>query len=586
ILSRAALATAPFPLPSEPARLSQYWLIKKEAGDKPSLPLAAFQIFALDVYDDFIGLLDEEDASSLPQNKEEIIRRVGVQKFIRNLKNLFRTKPFIAKEMLKKLRRTDAANMAVEKKRLLTAFIKTYQDPDSRYLNFYGPVGTVDTIPYFKVIDGGGKSSSIVQSTDLKGKTVFIGPTELRSESKDRFHTVFGEIRGVEIAATAFANLLEVMPVQPTGLFASILIVFLWGVAIGFLCFRFPTLIAVMGVVGLSLFYLITVQYRFINSGSWYPLLIPLFVQAPLAFFGTVLWKSFHISKERQNITKAVGYYLPDDVVEQLAENMADIQTGGQIVYGTCLSTDAEQYTAISETMDPKALSSFMNKYYEAVFEPVKQRKGIVSDVVGDSMLAIWATALPDASLRNEACHAALEISRSVHKFNLSSNTGQLPTRIGLHSGNMVLGNIGAIDHYEYRPVGEIVSTVSRIESLNKYLGTRILASEEVLHHLDGFLTRELGNFLLVGKSKPISIYELICRIEESDSQKKILCNLFPEALNAYKRQSWDEAIRILSESVKTCKEDGPSLFYLKICEQYRKNPPETWDGVFRLDKK
>ena len=87
-----------------------------------------------------------------------------------------------------------------------------------------------------------------------------------------------------------------------------------------------------------------------------------------------------------------------------------------------------------------------------------------------------------------------------------------MPTRIGLHSGRMVLGHVGAMDHYEYRAVGDIVNTAARIEGLNKRFRTRILASDDVLVGLDDFLTRRLGTFVLAGKSKPLVIHELICR--------------------------------------------------------------------------
>ncbi len=202
-------------------------------------------------------------------------------------------------------------------------------------------------------------------------------------------------------------------------------------------------------------------------------------------------------------------------------------------------------------------------------------------------MLAIWATAHPDAALRNQACLAALDIGSAVHRFKQSSDTLQLPTRIGLHSGHMSLGTIGAIDHYEYRAVGDIVNTASRIEGLNRYLGTRILVSEEVLYDLDGFLTRECGKFLLVGKSQPIVVHELICRKEESNEQQRRLFAMFAEALSAYRRQTWEEAIQIFHKAMKTYTEDGPSIFYSKLCEEYKENPPgELWDGVVDMERK
>jgi adenylate cyclase len=228
-----------------------------------------------------------------------------------------------------------------------------------------------------------------------------------------------------------------------------------------------------------------------------------------------------------------------------------------------------------------------MNRYYEAIFQPVMQHGGIVSDVVGDSMLSIWATGAPDAALRNQACLAALEIATAVRRFNQASAVFQLPTRIGLHSGRMVLGNIGAVDHYEYRAVGDVVNSASRLEGLNKYLGTRILVSKEVLHELDGFLTRRLGEFLLAGKTRPILVHELICRLQESEEKQKALCAIFDEALSFYRNRSWDKAIEKFYECTKMYGKDGPSAYYAKLCKKYKENPPEEmWNGIVSLNKK
>ena len=114
--------------------------------------------------------------------------------------------------------------------------------------------------------------------------------------------------------------------------------------------------------------------------------------------------------------------------------------------------------------MEPAELGALMNRYYGVLFEPVKRHGGLVQDVVGDSMLAIWATTEPDASLRSRACLAALDIASAVDRFNATSGRFALPTRIGLHSGRLLLGSVGAIDHYEYRAVGDIVNTATRLE--------------------------------------------------------------------------------------------------------------------------
>jgi len=595
-LARSAVALAPFPLPKVPVKVSQYWMFKTGAGDTPTLPVVVFQIFALDVYDEFVRLLGRvspSQADRLPHDKDLIMSSKGVENLIRVLRNIFEKNPLIAKKMLDEVQNSNSFSDDIKRRQVLKSLIRMYQGDKSRYLNFYGPPCTVTTVSYHQLLQPLDKSTVIQEQLDLDGKAVFVGLSRrLWPEQKDGFHTVFSQasgldISGVEIAASAFANLLEDMSVQPLDFRAHLAFIFLWGVMLGIVCFFLPTAIAAFSMIGLSLLYLAAAHYQFKYTGSWYPLVIPMFFQAPAAYFGTVLWKYFEVNKERQNIRKAFGYYLPDKVVDRLAKNMAYIKSSNHMVYGTCLFTDAGNYTTLSENMEPKELSSFMNKYWEALFEPVKLHKGVVSDVVGDSMLAIWATAQPDSSLRTEACLTALDIAGAVQKFNQSHDNLKLPTRIGLHSGYMLLGNIGAINHYEYTPIGDIVNTASRIEGLNKYLSTRIVLSEEVLYQLDGFLTRELGKFLLVGKTKPVVVYELICRIGESSEQQRRLCVIFNIALNAFRRQSWEEAIKGFNESMEIHGEDGPSIFYLELCEKYRENPPgETWDGLVSLDLK
>jgi adenylate cyclase len=592
--AQSALALAPFPLPKVPVKVSQYWTFKTEAGDAPTLPITAFQIFALKVYDEFFRLLEKvapSKAEKLLYDQDAIIKNRWVEESILILRDLFKENPLIGKKMIEEIQNSKVLD--VKKKKILKSLVKIYQGPQSRYLNFYGPSGTIETVSYYQLLQHHEKSVVKQRPLDLRGKAVFVGLSEnFRFEQKDGFYTVFSQssgldISGVEIAASAFANLLEDKPVQPMVFPAHHATIFFWGILLGILCFFIPPLIAAFSVISLSILYIGVALSQFNHAGIWCPVVIPLFFQVPVAFFGIILWKFFETSRERQNIRRAFEYYLPEKVVGRLAKNLGDIKTNIQTVYGTCLFTDAEQYTSLSEDMDPKKLTNFMNKYYEAVFQPVSKYEGFVSDIKGDSMLSIWATSNPDAALRKNACLAALDISSVAQQFKQDFDAFHLPTRIGLHSGYISLGNIGAIDHYEYRPVGDIVNTASRIEKLNKYLGTRILISEEVLHQIEGFLTRKLGEFIFVGKSKPVTVYELISRTEESIEQQRNLCAIFTEGLNAYYEQSWEEAIKSFYESSKINRQDGPSAFYLHLCEKYKVNPPgEVWDGWVRLRNK
>jgi adenylate cyclase len=345
--------------------------------------------------------------------------------------------------------------------------------------------------------------------------------------------------------------------VKPISLHYYILMILLWSTLMGIFCRISPMIVAALGAVGLSVLYLVAAQYQFKTNNIWSPIIIPLFIQTPFAFLGAVVWNYVDTNKERQKIRKALEYHLPKNVVDQLATNIAQIKTSGEVVHGICLTTDAEHYTTLSETMDPQELASFMNRYYEAIFKPTRHHGGVVSDIIGDSMMALWVASRPETSPKDKACFAAVDIQKSMQQFNQSSGAVQVNTRIGLHSGHISLGHIGAIDHYEYRPVGDIVNTASRIEGLNKHLGTRVLVSEEVIHQLDSVLTRQVGQFRLKGKAKPITIYELMCRIEESDEKQRGACAIFAEAMGAFRRQAWDEAMENSISASKIVEKTG-----------------------------
>jgi adenylate cyclase len=135
--------------------------------------------------------------------------------------------------------------------------------------------------------------------------------------------------------------------------------------------------------------------------------------------------------------------------------------------------------------------------------------------------------------------------------------------------------------------MGDIVNTASRIEGMNKHLGTRVLVSSEVVEQLGGLLTRELGSFRLKGKTKPIGIHELICRLDDADGKQREGCRVFAEALAAFRGQVWDEAMEKFRRSTEHFAEDEPSRFYTRLCEQYKNRPPgEAWDGVVNMDAK
>ncbi len=594
-LERSAAASAPFPLPKVPVKVSRSWTFRTGAGDTLTLPVVAFQIYAMPVYDEFLRLLEKENpscAGKLPRNKDAILAQGGIEKTVHTLRDYFEKDTACAEKMIAEVESSSFVSTDREKRHQLLSLIHMYLSGNSRYLNFYGPPRTITTVPYYLALKLGDERHAGDSPVDVNGKAVFVGSSEyLQQEQRDGFHTVYTQpdgldLSGVEIAATAFANFLEDLPIRPQSFRAHFATILLWGLAIGVLCRMLTPAFAAAATSGLCLLYLLVARYLF-SSGYWYPVIVPAFIQAPIALSAGVIWKYLDVKKERHNIRQAFQHYLPNDVVDRLAKKVADLKAGDQLVYGTCLATDAEQYTSLSETLDPQELGRFMNRYYEMVFDPVKRHRGAVSNVIGDSMLAIWVSTNPETSQRNRACLAALDIAAAIQKADGPAAAVKLPTRIGLHSGRIMLGSIGAGDHYEYRPVGDIVNTTTRIEGLNKHLGTRILVTDEVVGKLDGFLTREMGAFRLVGKSIPVVVHELLCRKEETDERTIGLCGKFAQGLVLFRQRSFEKAMEKFREADEYAGEDGPSEFYLRLCEKYGGNPPgESWDGVVQIEQK
>jgi adenylate cyclase len=256
-------------------------------------------------------------------------------------------------------------------------------------------------------------------------------------------------------------------------------------------------------------------------------------------------------------------------------------------MYGTCLYSDAEHYTRLSEDLAPEALAELMNRYYESLFTPVRQQQGIISDIVGDAMLAIWAAHTPEQAMRRNALEAAWRIDTSLNRRSPEESPRFPATRLGLHSGEIMLGSIGAVDHYEYRAVGDIVNSASRIQELNKTLGTRVLLSAQVLDGIDSFLTREVGTFLLRGKTRPLVIHELIGRRDVDDLASVTQGHeLFAEALLAFRQANWETAVKLFTRLVESRDDDGVSRFYLDLARRYLATPPGgEWHGVIRLDR-
>ncbi|MGH8480098.1 MAG: CHASE2 domain-containing protein [Gammaproteobacteria bacterium] len=591
-LAAAALGTAPFPLPKVPVRLSRFWAFSPEegepGGDKACLPTLALLAHAAPFFDDLLRLVSETTLEIGAGVPEGLARRDSLAELSLGLRRLLSSHP----DLMDRLRARAAALSSREAGRALNSVIAAYGGPASATVNFYGPPRTVTSLSYHCALGVDCDLTDAGLRDLVRGKAVFVGFSEwVQMEQRDIFYTHYSQedgtdLSGVEIAATVFANLREGNTIQTPGIAAHATLIASLGLVLGAVARRLGPATMLPVAAAAMLLYVAAAYYAFSIHHLWLPLIIPLFVQGPIAIGGGLYWGFRDTRREREQLQKAFGYYLPPAVVADLCGEAGGIPTASRDAYAVCLFSDAERYTTVAEGLSPKALHALLNRYYDALFEPVRRHGGFVSDVVGDAMLALWATAGPDPATRVEACRAALEIMAG----SPGGSGPCLPTRIGLHCGEVVLGNVGAGEHFEYRAVGDIVNTTQRIEDLNKRLGTRVLASAEVVEGLAGglgaVLVREIGCFCLIGKSRPLTVHQLwLPGAEAADLCERRRAG-FAAGLAAFRIQDFGQAGRIFEALLQELGEDGPARFYLALCERYRRTRPAgPWDGTVYLDE-
>jgi adenylate cyclase len=365
-----------------------------------------------------------------------------------------------------------------------------------------------------------------------------VGYGELQQlEQVEHFATAMSsasgpDLSGVEIAATAFANLLRGESIRELSLVHSLAIVFLAGFLSTVLCQRLGyraalalTLVALVAYGGIAML-------EFAGAALRLPIVLPMLVAAPTGMLASFTWQYWTARRQRERLRRAFAYFVPRDVVSRIEHNAEDIGRSAEALECACVATDAANYTPLAETMSPERLTEFLNQYYEALFGGVANGGGFVSDVVGDAMLAIWPGRAPDTRLR--MLNALLEMRDAAERFNERLAGNRLVTRFGVDWGRVALTTVGAGTHYEYRAVGDAVNTAARIQELNKKLGTRVLISQPALGEATSdFLLRDLGRFWLRGKTNPVHVFELLGRRALATGEQLDLCTAFAAAMAA-----------------------------------------------------
>jgi adenylate cyclase len=473
------------------------------------------------------------------------------------------------------------------------------EDPAARFvrrwINYYGPARTIESLSYYRAVmeDGG------VPPGYFKDRVVFVGGrSQLGSSAKkllDEFSTPWSRFHaraympGVEIHATTFLNLLHHDWLGRLPVRIELWTVLLLGLALGALRWLQPRHVGLLaGGLAIIIFGAsCLLQWR---AHLWWNWAVPVIVQIPLGAVLAIAARYYLEEKRKRQLRTAFGFYLSPELVGEIAEHDFALTPGGKMVEATVLFTDLEGFTTLSEKLgDPTRLGKELTDYFTRTTNEILAEKGTVIKFIGDAVFAAWGAPLPQPDHAERAVRAAWKMSQvsemdvAIAQADGTTDTVHVRTRIGIHTGKALAGNLGSAHRFDYTLIGDAVNFASRLEGANKYTGTTILLSDDTAKLVGGkFLLRRLGAFKVMGKATSVVIHELL---GDNPSARPPWLDTFETALAAWTAGDL-AAARDGFEAVKSAKggADGPSEFYLSRVGTATISP--FWKGEVALERK
>lgn len=423
----------------------------------------------------------------------------------------------------------------------------------------------------------------------FRGKVVFIGLTaaglyDLKPTSISSVST------GVLIHATTLDNIMKGDFIRPLNGVFVIFFMLVICLSISFSVIRSHSLLKNLSLflVFLSLVLLITAS---LFKAGLYMSVIPPAASLIVGFMVSVAYSYATEGRQRLFLRATFSQYMDKRIANYLIENPSLIRPGGQIRRVTVFFVDLAGFTSFAEATSAERVAYVLHRVLNSLTEVLILNQGVIDKYIGDSIMAFWGAPFDTDRDEINACRSAIQCMEALHEINKEfSGEGfsGLKARIGIHSGEAIVGNIGSDRLFHYTVIGDTVNLASRLESVNKFFGTSIILSEDTLKETgETFYTRDLGSIAVKGKTLPVRIFELICERERIEPDRARLLRLFHEAMAFYRENRWSEAARIFEEVLSEYPDDGPSAFYRSRCEYIISNPHLTDDwNVIKFTEK
>ncbi len=463
------------------------------------------------------------------------------------------------------------------------------QDAVHRWINYYGRPDTLERFSYSDVI------SNNVPANAFQGKAVFVGSrqsTGFTGAAKDEFPTAFTWISGTyspgtEIHATVFLNLLRQDWLTRFPQWLEVLLVMLLGLGAGFGLSILESRAATITALASGLIIILAAWLFFRYGLIWFVWLI-LLIELFFALIWSWGYNSIQAYAERKVLEYSLSLHLPEGRVKQILKSPELLAPTAKKQEVSLMFTDIADWSTIADRVAPDRLFSHLNRYFERTIPCVHKEDGMVLQLIGDAIFAIWNAPEPQPEHPERACAAALKLRDELVEFESDNEIYPLRTRVGLHCGDASVGNCGSKERLVYTALGAETNMAARLEGLNKFLGTQILASENIVTEAveKKFTWRRVGRFKLKGADHYLGIYELLDTLDKEE-KSRAWRKLFSTGLRHFQHQEWDDAVALFSQVIVERNDDGPSRFYLKKIETLRHEKlPEKWFGEVSMDEK
>jgi len=456
-------------------------------------------------------------------------------------------------------------------------------------IRYHGPAKTYKRYSIASIINSWalieeGKEPQVPPS-EFSGKTVLIGGNA-PGILDNRPTPLSGACPGVEIHATVLDNLLrkDFIRVPPPAVFFGFLVFVSLFTAVGVSALRKIWQLIILFIVCLAL--PCGAVWLAFRSGFWLHFVVPEFAVVT-GFIGASLLNYSVEGKQRRFIKNVFRHYLSPDVIDRVIQNPALLHLGGEKREITSFFSDVAGFTTISESLGPEELVNLLNEYLSEMTDLILSSGGTLDKYEGDAIIAFWNAPLdqPDHALR--ACRAALGCQKRLTGLQprFQEKYGRAVTmRIGLNSGAAVVGNMGSSRRFDYTAMGDTINLAARLEGACKQYKVPILIGEETCRRVQNdIVVREVDIVRVVGKTKPVAVYEIIGERTELNPAEMERLALFKEGREAYKRREWEKAADIFGK----IEGDSLSALYKERCQTLKQTPPAgDWDGVFDLKSK